>query len=623
MAVAKSDVEQRFQQGLAFHQKGQLDKAERCYEQVLRREPGHVDALYLSSVIALQTRRFERAVTLSSAAVRLNPRAAPAYVNRGIALEELGRLEEALTSYEQAIQAKPDYVEAYANLGLVLQALKRFDTALASYDRAIRLRPDLAELHSNRGLVLNALHRLDDSLASFDRALRLNPNFAEAHSNRGLVLEKLKRPDDAVRSYERAIQADPNYADAYLNRGKAQQSLKRYVDAVQSYDKAIALNPAFAEAYYARGTALHDMERQDETIDSYDKAIALNSGHAEAYSNRGLALEELRRLDEAIENYDRAIRLNPDFVDIRWNKSMAVLTLGRLEEGWQLYEWRKKKGVPIANHACPQPAWTGAEDIAGRTVFLYWEQGFGDTLHFCRYARMVAATGARVVMSVQDRLVRLLKQWEPGIEIVGSRDAPPSYDFHAALMSLPLAFGTTLETIPSEDRYLRADPALVLAWGPRLPAKARPRIGFVWNGNAAHENDRNRSMALTDMLPLLSFGADWVCLQKNDTESERTLLRQSNAITFLGDEQRDFADTAAIIEHLDLVISVDTAVAHLAGAMGKPVWIVLSYVHDWRWLLERRDTPWYPATSLYRQPTRGDWPSVIEQIKADLAARFT
>ena len=620
--MVNSDVERRFQQGLAFHQKDQLDKAERCYDQVLRREPGHVDALYLSSVIALRTRRFERALTLCSAAVRANPGAAPAHVNRGIALEELGRSEEALASYDHAIQARPDYIEAYANQGLVLQTLKRYDLALDSYDRAIRVRPDLAELHSNRGLVLKALLRFDDALASFDRALRLNPHFAEAHSNRGLVLEELKRPDDAVGSYERAIQADPNFTDTYLNRGKALQTLKRYADAIESFDRAIALNRSSADAFFARGQALHDLGRQDEAIDSYDRAIALNPGHAEAFSNRGLALEKLRRFGEAIENYDRAIRLKPDFGDVHWNKSLVVLALGRLPEGWALYEWRKKKGVPIANHVSPQPAWTGAADIAGKTVFLYWEQGLGDTLQFCRYARWVAAKGARVVLSVQDRLVRLLKQWEPRIEIVGSRDEPARYDFHAALMSLPLAFGTTLETIPIEASYLRADPALVAAWAPRLPERKRYRIGFAWNGNAAHENDRNRSMALTDMLPLLSFGADWVCLQKDATEAEQTILEQLGITAFLGDEQKDFADTAAIVAQLDLIVTVDTAVAHLAGALGRPVWIALSYMHDWRWLLDRRDTPWYPASRLYRQPARADWHSVIAQIKLDLAARF-
>jgi tetratricopeptide (TPR) repeat protein len=534
---------------------------------------------------ALQTNELERGIRLLDKAIRISPDVAPAYSNRGVALRDLGRLAEAIASYDKAIALAPDFAEAYNNRGVALSDLRRFDEAIASYDKAIALKPDYIQAHNNRGIALRGLRRFDEALASYDRAIALNKDYAEAHNNRGVAL----------------------------------RDLKRFAEALACHERAIALRPEYAEAHSNRGLALKDLNRFDEAIASYDRAIALAPRYGEAHNNRGLALRDLNRFDEAIASYDRAIALKPGYADAYFNKSFCYLTMGRLAEGWKFFEYRKRKPDPIGFRPYARPIWLGGESLAGKTVFLYSEQGLGDTIQFCRYARLVKAEGARVVLSVQDKLVRLLRPLEPAIAIMGEAQAPDAFDFHCPLMSLPLAFGTTPETIPSEPRYLLADPALKAEWAARLPPKTRPRIGLAWSGNAAHLNDHNRSLDPGLLAPLLPFDADWFCLQP---ELRDIGPRDWSGITFLGEALTDFADTAAVIDQLDLVITVDTSVAHLAGALGKQVWILLPFSSDWRWLLDREDSPWYPSARLFRQRRIDDWPSVIAQVRSELVSRF-
>ena len=265
-----------------------------------------------------------------------------------------------------------------------------------------------------------------------------------------------------------------------------------------------------------------------------------------------------------------------------------------------------------------QPLWLGEENIAGKTLFIYWEQGLGDTIQFCRYAKLVEARGAKVIMSVQQPLRGLLKQISPTIQIIGPNEVPTDFDYHCPLLSLPLALGTTLETIPAEHQYIKADEELRVAWSARLPPKTKPRIGVVWSGGAAYKDDQNRSMELETFLPILSADADWICLQKEVREKDLAVLRQVGRIAYFGDDLGDFSNTAALLDLMDLVITVDTNIAHLAGAMGKPVWILLSYSPHWVWLLDRDDSPWYPSARLFRQQQIGDWAGVIDQVKNEL-----
>ena len=650
--LAAAALQAKLNQGMALHRQGKLADAERCYGEVLQRQPDHFDALHLLGVIARQTRRTEQGVDLIKKAIGLNPKVAAAHNNLGNALRDLKRPAEALASYDKAIALKPDFAEAHNNRGNALMDLKRPAEALASYDKAIALKPGYAEAHNNRGNALMNIKRPAEALASYDKAIVLKPDYAEAHSNRGAALRELKRPAEALAcydnaialktnvaeahnnrgtalidvkrpaealaSYEKAIALKPDYASAHSNRGNALRELKRPVEALASCDRAIALKPEDAEAHNNRGNALMDLKRPAEALASYDKAIALRPDFAEAYSNHGATLRNLKHPAEALASYDKAIALKPDYAEAHWNKSLCLLLIGHFEQGLRRYEWRKKLNEPMGVRSCPRPVWLGDENIAGKTLFIYWEQGFGDTIQFSRYAKLVEARGAKVILSVQQPLCGLLKQISPTIQILKPNEEPTEFDYHCPLLSLPLALGTTLATIPAEQQYIKSDEELRSVWSARLPPKTKPRIGVVWSGSTGHKNDHYRSMQLQQFLAIFSPDAEWICLQKDIREKDFALLRQFGRITFFGDDLRDFSDTAALIDLMDLVITIDTGVAHLAGAMGKPVWILLPYNPDWRWLLDRNDSPWYPSALLFRQQQIGNWATVTDQVKNEL-----
>jgi len=521
-------------------------------------------------------------------------------------------------SYNQTIVLKPDDAEAYYKHGSALRELKRFDEALAAFDKAIALQPDYAEAYNGRGIVLANLKRFDDALVGFDKAIALKPDYAGAYNNRANVLQDLERYAEALASFDKALALQPDNARVYNNRGDTLWDLKRPDDALASYGKAIALKPDFAEAYYNRGIALQELKHFDDALAAFAKAIALRPDYAEAFNNRGVLLQDLRRPDEAVADYNKAIALTPDYAEMHVNLAYCLLQMGRFEQGWRLHEWRKRTEKPVGNRSFPQPPWLGGEDVANKTLFVHWEQGLGDTIQFCRYGKLLKSRGAKVVMSVQEPLYRLLRQMSPDIEIVKHDEVPAAFDYHCPMMSLPLAVGTTLEDLSSEQRYIFADGQLRKTWDVRLPPQTKPRIGIVWSGSAKHKNDRNRSIDLPALAPLFSIDAHWISLQKELRHDKAALLQQLRQIVFYGDELSDFSDTAAVIDLLDLVITVDTSVAHLAGAMGRPVWILLPYNSDWRWLSGRDDSPWYPTARLFRQHDVRSWENVIARVHAAL-----
>ncbi len=509
---------------------------------------------------------------------------AEACYKRARALQETGRFGEALPAFERAIALKPDYAEAHNGRGIALANSQRSGEAVSSFEKAIALKPDYAEAYNNCGLALQDLNRFDDALTRFDKAIALKPDEARIHKNRGAVLQDLKRLEESVRSYDRAIALKPDYADAYNNRG----------------------------------AVLNELTRLDEAIDSFGKALTLNPDYAEAYNNRGVALQDLGRLEKAVADFDKALALRPEFSEASSNLAYCLLKIGRFERGWHLHEWRKRVPKPVGNRTLPRPLWLGRENILNATVFVHFEQGLGDTIQFSRYGKLLKERGAKVVMSVQEPLYPLLKQMSPDIQVIKGSEVPNQFDYHCPLMSLPLAFGTTLQTIPCERRYIVADDALHKTWDRRLPPPSKKRIGFVWRGNSIHRNDRHRSIALSSLAPLFGIDAHWVSLQKELTPGDATALAAFPQIADVGTELQDFSDTAAVIDALDLVIAVDTSIAHLAGAMGKPVWILLPFNADWRWLANRDDSPWYPSAKLYRQADIGGWDGVVARVQAAL-----
>ncbi len=465
-----------------------------------------------------------------------------------------------------------------------------------------------------QGLALQQQGEFEKAQAIYEQVLAIQPRHFDTLHMLGVIAIKTRRFDQALQWIDRSLEVDPRSVVAWNNRGNVFKAVQQPQLALDCYDKAIELNKAYAEAYYNRAAALKDLQRVDDAIASYDKAIALKAGFAEAYYNRGNLFRERRLPETAIENYDKAIALNPDLPGVHLNLGMCFLQLGRLTAGWEKYEWRRDE-MPARNFA--QPLWLGTPSLQGKTILLHSEQGLGDTLQFCRYVPQVHALGARVVLEVQAPLMGLMTSLK-GVSHVVARGAelPPS-DFHCPLLSLPLVCGTTLDTVPSANGYLATPAGKVGGWKDRLGPKAAPRVGLVWSGNAGHKNDSSRSIALATLIKFLPSGLDYVSLQKEVREADRSVLQHAD-IAHFGEEIRDFSDTAALCELMDVIVSVDTSVAHLAGALGKPVWILLPFNPDWRWLLERADTPWYGSASLYRQESMGDWSALLDQLGTDL-----
>jgi len=615
-----SKVVSLFAEGLALHQAGRLGDAEEIYNKILARQPDHFDSLHLLGVIFSQRGNHAEAVRQIDFALKTNPNDCLALNNRGVALKELKRFEEALASYDRALTVRPDFAEALSNRGVALYELKRFEEALASYDRALTLRPDYAEALSNRGNALKELKRFEDALASYDRALTLRPDYAETLCNRGLTLLELKRFEEALASCDRALMLRPDYPEALSNRGNALRQLKRFEEALASYDRALALRPDYAGALSNRGLILHELERFEEALASCDRALSVRPDHVEALLNRGNALSELRRFGEALASYDRALTLRPDYAEAHLNEALTRLLVGEFEDGWEKHEWRwETKQHRSARRGFTQPLWTGRENIADKAVLLHAEQGLGDTIQFCRYVPLVAARAARVILEVQRPLHELMSTLCGATQIVSRGDPLPDFDMHCPLLSLPLAFGTRFESIPSMTPYLHTPTHTLRHWTTRLGSPDRPRVGICWAGRPNFKGDLSRSIGVSPMLPLLAnTDVQFFGLQKDVRAGDTEILRHNPQITHLGDEIETFSDTAAIISSMDLVISSDTSVVHLAGALGKPIWILLQYVPDWRWLLDREDSPWYPTARLFRQDETRDWDSVIARVRAAL-----
>ena len=639
------------QHGLALHQQGQLAQAKLAYQQVLKQQSDHAEALYLLGVIAGQTRQPALAVELLEKAIAIKPEFVQAHINlavalltlqqapqalavcekalvlqpddadallnRGLALQMLKRPEQALRSYDQALALMPDSVNACINRGSVLEDLKRWEEALSSYSRAIAIDPACADAYSNRGIALQKMHRTEDALLSFDQAIAIHPHHANAWCNRGIALRTLQRLEEALSSYDRAIALKPDYAGAYSNRGTVLLELNRWDEALSCFNQAIALDSQLADAYSNRGLALEKLQRLEESMSSLDHAIALDPRHAQAYSNRGITLHKLLRLEEALSSYDQAISLKPAFADACFNKSLALLLDGQFRPGWELYEWRWKRDRGLEQRTLVQPLWLGSESLAGKTILLHCEQGFGDSIQFCRYAKLVKQPGATVLLEVPAPLATLLAGLE-GVDVLLQKGQPlPTFDWHCPLLSLPFALRTELHTIPNPGSYVAASANQRSQWNRILGKKTRPRVGLVWRGRPEHTNDHNRSLPLAELLPHLPDCMEYASLQKEVQKDDEAFLRDSG-IRHFGAQLHDFADTAALCDLMDIVVSVDTSVAHLAAAMGKPTWILLPYVPDWRWLLERDDSPWYPSVRLYRQSQRGQWGPVLERVARDL-----
>ena len=608
-----------FPAALALLRQGDTAAAEATCLAILKQDPRHFDALHLAGMIATHAGRLDEGVSLLRRAKAINPANAILFFNLGLALLKQGNKAEALASMEAALSLEPNNAEAAQYLGELLLQLKRSHEALAVFDRLIALAPDKAEAHCYRARALVDADMLEEALGAYKTALALEPNSPDYLAGIAATYCMLKRFTDGLNFAEKALEITPSLELALLSRTNALLSLGQMTEALASAEKAVAAHPHSLQAYNWRSRILVLMGQPERALMlcAANQNIAMDDPIT--HINHGYVLGTLNRLEEALLAYDRALKLKPDEGEAHYNRAFALLTLGRLEEGWLGYEYRNLRRKTLAVRRYSQPLWWGKQTLKDQRLFVYSEQGFGDTIHFSRYALMAAAAGAKPVLAVQNPLLRLFKDFEPNVTIIGQNEVPEEFDLHCPILSLPLAFGTRLETIPAwPSGYLKARAEDTAGWAKRLPA-GRRRIGLVWSGSTLHNNDANRSMPLAMLAPLLESGDFWISLQKEVRKADEPIL-QATGLLNLSNELSDFADTAALISALDLVIAVDTSVAHLAGALGKPTWLMLPFAPDFRWLLKREDSPWYPNMRLFRQQRPGDWHGVIARVSAALKA---
>lgn len=577
-------------------------------------------------------RHLPDAETAYRQALAIRPDYAQAHFNLGIVLHELRRLHDAENAYRSALAAHPDYAEAHNNLGNVLKEQGRLEQADAAYRQALLIRPHYPTALNNLGGVLEAANRLTEAELAFRLAVTVRPDYAEAHANLGALLSKLKRLPEAENALRQAISHHPGYGEAYYNLGNVLHALERLPEAEAAYRQAIILRPTIAEAHHNLGYMLAAFERLPEAAACFQQALALRSGYAEAHYNLGNTLKRLNRLPEAEAAFRQALALRPDYADARFYLSTLLLATGQWLEAWPLYEARYEH-PGFAHHTsrsllrCPQ--WQG-DALSGQSLLIWQEDGLGDMIQFGRYLALLKAQGAATItLACAPGLHRLMAGVE-GVDRIVDQDTALSqssgYGCWTSLLSAPWHLRTTLDTIPAAVRFMPA-PSLVEHWRSRLDTlPSGRRIGLVWKGNPQHHNDANRSLPSLETLASLWSLPDvhFVSLQKGPAEREAQCPPADQPLLHLGSEVSDLADTAAIISQLDLVVCVDTSIAHLSASLGKPCWILLPATGvDWRWMQQREDSPWYPETvRLFRRTQGESWLATVERVRQAYTEQF-
>jgi tetratricopeptide (TPR) repeat protein len=576
--------DQALNAAIDHHRAGRFADAEQIYSKILAAQPNNAMATQLLGAVAYQTGRLDIAIDLFHRALRLNPDDADAWYTLANALRDSGRLDQAIAAYQRAIQLQPENIAACNNLGNALRDTGRLDEAIAVLQRAIQIKPHVAVSHHNLAIALEQTNQLDAAIASYRRAIELQPDYGNARLNLANVMIKKGDLNSAIDNLRQTIQRLPDFAQAHANLGSAFINARRLNDAIASLQRAIELNPTYAEAH----------------------------------SNLGIALREIGQLDQSITSMQRAIQLRPDLAGAHYNLSLALLARGDFQQGWEEYEWRWKYPTSqptLSPQTFAQPLWDGTP-LQARTLLIHAEQGFGDAIQFVRYLPLAVQRGGKIIFQCRPELQRLFQTIPGGCEIIARGQPLPPFDLHCPLLSLPRIFRTTLTTIPSTVPYLSPEPQLVEAWSRTLGPADRPlRIGLAWAGNPQFAMDQTRSISLQQLAAFAAVqGVKFFGLQKDPAAQHAKHPPAGLKLVDLGPQLKDFADTAAVMSLLDLIITTDTSVPHLAGALGEPVWVMLQFVPDFRWLVDRPDSPWYPSMRLFRQPAPGDWDSVIAQV---------
>jgi tetratricopeptide (TPR) repeat protein len=617
-------IDQILPLALQHHQAGNLHLAEPIYRQILEVVPDHADSLHLLGLIFSQRGQYEAAIEHISRAITNDGKQAGYYINLGNAQSALGKLDDAVASFRRAVAIQPNLAEAHCSLGNALKHQGKLHEAVTCYCLALELKPELAVAHSNLGAVLRALGQLDNAIGCYERAVELLPELPEAHHNLGNALMELGRLDDAIASYWEALQLKPDCPEICNNLGHALLQKGNLEEATAYFGRAVQFKPGYAEAHSNLGAAYRQQAKLDEAVASYGRALELAPQFVEAHSNLGNALHLQGRLDEAAASFQRALALKPDHADAHYSQSFVMLQRGDFERGWAEHEWRwQTRSNPPRGFS--QPEWDGKPLPPGTTLLVYAEQGLGDTIQFVRYMQLIGerSPATKMVLECDQPLAAILSSLYGVGQVIVRGEVLPRFDAHVSIQSLPLLFGTRMETIPRQVPYLFANPSLVEQWRESLAEIPGTRIGINWRGSSDHPLRRRRDLPL-DLFSKLGEvpGLHLISLQKGASLAELGAAGET-PIAHLGEDfdttRGAFMDTAAVMMNLDLVITSDTSIAHLAGALGVRVWVALPYPADWRWFLDRSDSPWYPTMRLFRQKAAGEWGTVFEEMKAALA----
>lgn len=669
--ITTSSLPQALDTALQMHRTGNLEEAERLYREILKDDPQNSDALHLSGVIAQQREDLPCSIELIRSAISIRPEIAHYHHNLANSYLRSGLADLAASSYREAVRIRPSYFEAHQGLGNALSELHQWEAAVDSYRNALKLQPSLAEAHYSLAQALRKLGQKKEAFEHYRAALQIDPKAAKyffsfggllleigdlsgamecyracivlrpdhimAHNNLGLIYASHGDFQAAIGWYQKAIAIEPRYDKVQCNLGVAHLKLGNLAAAEEACAKALALNPRFAEAQYNLANVFREQGRLEEAVQAYRRALEVsaieispdnprrtpigqdNEVYWQASNNLGCTLEQQGRIAESLACHENALKIYPQNPTLHFNRGLTLLAQGNFGEGLQEYEWRwRMKDFSTKPRNLGRPLWTG-EPLQGATILLHAEQGFGDTIQFVRYASLVAERGGEVILEVQPRLRRLFSNL-PGVsKVIAQGESLPETNWHCPLMSLPLIFGTRAETIPSATPYLQAPAAAIGEVRKKWPGE-KLRVGLAWAGSPSNVNGAHRSMPLHYFTPLGALeGVSYYSLQCGDAIRQITGVSSDLSIMDACAHDRDFADTAALIAGLDLVITVDTSIAHLAGALGIPTWVLLSNNRaDWRWMRNRSDSPWYSSVRLLRQPAPGDWQGLMEEVKTEL-----
>lgn len=664
-----SQAIQIFSKGIGLHQRGQLAQAKTAYEQVLKIQPKHFDALHMLGVIAAQSKsptlavdffgkaleitsnhpeanfncgnafrevhKMEEAIICYERAIKVNPKFAEAYLNRGLSLEELMRLDEAVESYNVAIEINPRYAQAYFNRGNALQKLKRLEDALANYERSIEINPEFAEAYCRRAHVQHDLQKMDAAVTSYELAITIYPDFYEAHFNKGLVLLDLLRFEDAAVSFQLAIKFKPKYSEAYVNCGNALKQLNRFEDALDCYNKAIEINPQLAEAYSNRGEVLRKLNKMDAALSDFSKALQINPFYADAYNNRANLLKDLKQFEEALKDYDRAIAFKPEYAEAHFNKSLIYLTKMEFIQGWLLYEWRwiqDQIKFERFKKDFKNSVWRGEENLKNQTILIYAEQGVGDQILHSSMLRDISSIFKNIKVLIDDRLISLFKRSFPQIEFLSldTNIKNIKFDLYVSMGDLGKYFRKSVSDFDELNKnYLLADKIYSNEIKKSLLNNKKLLCGIAWNS----KNEKigtSKSIQLNELLPILRINdCAFVSLQYGVPDQDLYEFNQKEHVNIQSydsiDNFNNLDGHSALIEACDFVVSVSNTTAHMAGALGKETFLLypLGEGAIWYWsnLLNNKNL-WYPSVKINEQIKIGSWVEPVEEVKAEILEKL-